>query len=191
MISITSIITTVGLRRDALGFGRKRTRSLRSMIWLSAPWVVVDARAISADGIGSWLLRVGRTGSPRTIVRTLEPFGIIRDDHVDFLFTRPHRRGGALFPPAGAARLRRSHRARRPNGARACWRTEMADQGPDAGGHCDMSIAPGTARHSGRHLHLLPAHRFLGRVGRWLGLHLSQFRHRRRSGCALRPSRRP
>src|ERR1700726_2238535 len=107
MISFTSIITTACLRRAALGFGRKRTRSLRSMIWLSAPWVVVDARAISADGIGSWLLRVGRTGWPRTIVRTLEPLGIIRDDHIDSRFTRPNWRGGALFPPAGAARLRR------------------------------------------------------------------------------------
>src|ERR1700730_2146375 len=171
MISFSSIITTAGLRPAELGFGR----SLRSMIWLSAPRMVADASVIGAA--------VGRTGWPLLIVRTSEPLGIIRDDDIGSRFTRPHRRGGALFPAAGAPWVRRSRRAGRPNGARV--RPKMADQGPDAGGHCGLSVAPGTTRHPGRHLHLLPARRLLGRVGWWLGLHLSQFRHGRSGAIQL------
>ena len=55
----------------------------------------------------------------------------------------------------------------------------------------DLPVAAGAARHSGRHLYLLPARRLLGRVGGRLGLHPAELRDRRGARRALRLSRRP
>src|SRR5215472_912303 len=48
-----------------------------------------------------------------------------------------------------------------------------------------MPIAARTARDSSRNLYFIPARRFLGRLDRRLGFHLSELCHRSRLGCSL------
>ena len=95
------------------------------------------------------------------------------------------------FLRLGSARFRRSGGAGRPDGARTRQRTQMAHQGANARGHRDLPVAAWTARDPGRHLRRLSARRVLGRLGRRLGFHPAELRHRRRTGRALRLSRRP
>src|SRR5215468_5870197 len=63
----------------------------------------------------------------------------------------------------------------------------MAYQGGDARGHCRLPILAGTPGHPGRHLDLVHSRRFLGRVGRRLGLHPAELHHRLGGRGALRP----
>src|SRR5581483_5662948 len=88
---------------------------------------------------------------------------------------RPNNRTGALLPAARLSWLRRTGRVGWSDGARAGRRQEMADEGADARGDRDLPVVAGTARHPGRDLHLLPARRLLGRVGRWMVVHLAEF----------------
>ena len=112
-------------------------------------------------------------------------------DDTDDNSTRANRRTGTLLSAAGIPGFWRSGRAGRPDGARTGRRAQMADQGADARGHRDLPVPAGAARDPGRDLHFLSARRLLGRLGRRLGLHPAELRHRRRAGRALCLSRRP
>src|SRR5207248_5026353 len=92
------------------------------------------------------------------------------DDHRDDTCARSNPRSRCLFFAPWLARVRQSGGARRSNGARACDRTKMADQGADARSDRGLPILAGTARRPSRHLCLIPAYRILGSVGWRRGL---------------------
>src|SRR5262249_48854888 len=112
------------------------------------------------------------------------------DDRCDDTCARPNPRGGCLFFASRPTWVRRSCGACRSNGARACGRAKMADQGTDARSDRNLPILAGTARHPSRHLCLIPAYRILGCLGRRLGLYLPEFCDCRGAWCALCLSRR-
>src|SRR5215469_15371123 len=62
----------------------------------------------------------------------------------------------------------------------------MADQGRDAQRRCRQPDAARSPRDPGWHLHRLSARRFLGCMGRRLGLHPAEFSDRRGARRALR-----
>src|SRR5258707_2456357 len=95
----------------------------------------------------------------------------------------------ALFFAPGAARLWWTRGLGWPDGTRTGHRARLAEQRADARSDRRMSIAAGTARDPGGHLHRVSARRLLGGVGGRLGVHLAEFFDRCRTGCAVRALR--
>src|SRR5262249_25530251 len=81
------------------------------------------------------------------------------DDHCGDTCPRPNPRGRCLFFASRPARVRRTGGACRSNGARACRRAKMADQGADARSDRSLPVLAGTACHPSRRLCLVPAYR--------------------------------
>src|SRR5262245_21887741 len=104
---------------------------------------------------------------------------------------RPDHGPRAVLLATRLAWIRRTGRARRANGARDGHRAGLGDEGGDARGHRDLPVTARPARDPGRDLALVSAWRLLGRVGRRVGVHPSELRHRRDPGRALRPLWRP
>ena len=103
---------------------------------------------------------------------------------------RPHPRARQVLLAARPPRLRRPGRAGRADGARAGRRKEVAHEGGNARGHRRLPIITWPPRHPGRHLDLVHPRRLLGGLGRRLGVHPAELRHRRGARRALRPLRR-
>ena len=84
-------------------------------------------------------------------------------------------RNRRLLPTPRHARLWRAGRAVRADGKGVGRREGLADQGRDAGRDCGLASPSRPRGDPGRHLHCISARRFLGRLGRRVGIHPAQF----------------